>query len=224
MIRLKCFPALLVVDMQNAFCHPSGSFSKIGLPISRHAAIIPAIRHLKSLCNAHSIPIFYTQMAFNRDYSDAGIVIDSISSTLKNIKALVHSTWDAQIVDDLRPCSRDTLVTKTRNSAFFETNLRRLLRNQGINQIIATGVGTNVCVESTVRDAWAHGIHALTISNATATLNEEEQMASMINLRHFGGTISVEEFEMELKHRPLLPESSNTNDGSTPKIRVGREI
>ena len=199
MSRLKCHPALLIIDMQNAFCHQLGSFNRIGIPVLRHAAIVHTIRHVKHLCNAHSIPVFYTQMVFHEDYSDSGILIDSISPKLKDIKALVRNTWDTQIMDSLQPCSTDTLIPKTKNSAFFETDLTRLLQTMGINQIIATGVGTNVCVESTVRDAWARGLYASTISNATATLSEEEQMASMINLRHFGGTMSAEAFEAELK-------------------------
>ncbi|MCJ1383828.1 hypothetical protein MMC17_006942 [Xylographa soralifera] len=118
---------------------------------------------------------------------------------LKELKALVRGTWDAQILDDLQPSSSEIVVSKNRHSAFFDTDLCRLLAERNIDQIIATGVGTNVCVESTVRDAWMHGLYALTVSDATGALSEEEQMASMTNLRHFGGTILVQELETKLK-------------------------
>ncbi|KAF4626046.1 hypothetical protein G7Y89_g12117 [Cudoniella acicularis] len=198
MARLKSSPALLVIDMQNAFCHSSGSFSKIGLPISRQAAIVPAIKRLASLSHACDIPVFYTKMEFNPDFSDAGIMIDSMPE-LKNIKALVRGTWDAQILDDLQPNNKSVIISKTRHSAFFDTDLSEFLKERQINHIITTGVATNVCVESTVRDAWTHGLQALTVSDATATLSKEEQMASITNLQHFGGTITVQDLEEELQ-------------------------
>ena len=197
MARLKSSPALLIVDMQNGFCHPSGSFSKIGIPISRHAAIIPKIARLTRLCQSHNIPIIYTRMEFNEDYSDAGLMLDGLPG-IKEAEGLVRDTWDAQIVDELQPhpdAANVVVLSKTRHSAFFDTELSRLLKERDINQIIVTGVGTNVCVEATVRDSWTHGFQAITVSDATGTVSEEEQRASMTNLQHFGGSISVEELE-----------------------------
>jgi ureidoacrylate peracid hydrolase len=198
MSRIKSSPALFIIDMQNGFCHPSGSFSKVGLPVSRQLSIIPAINKLRSLSHEHGIPIFYTRSAFNEDYSDAGLDVHT-KPQLKEVKAFVRGTWDAEILEDLKPEPSDTIVTKTRNTAFWGTSLDKLLQQRGIDQIIATGVGTNVCVESTVRDAFAYGFHTLTVSDATATLTEEMQNASMVNLKEFGGIITLEELESELK-------------------------
>ena len=198
MARLKSKPALFIIDMQNACCHPSGTFSKLGLPASRLLAVVPAINHLRTLCHACGIPVFYTEMSFKEDYSDAGILVESFPG-LSDIKGFVRGTWDAQIVDDLKPESNETVILKARNTAFWGTGLDKILAEQGINQIIATGVGTNVCVESTVRDAFTYGFYALTVSDATATLSDEEQMSSLINLRSFGGIISVKELEDELQ-------------------------
>lgn len=175
---IKSSPALLIIDMQNGFCHSSGSFSNIALPVSRQTAIVPAIERIRRLCHTCTIPIFYARMEFNDDFSDAGILIDNLprSKELKDMKALVRGTWDAQVLDLLQPQSNEVVVSKTRHSAFFNTNLKQLLAERNIDQIIATDVATNVCVESTVREAWTHGFHALTVSDATATFSDQEQI------------------------------------------------
>ena len=140
-------------------------------------------------------------MSFNEDYSDGGILIDAIPG-LRDLKGFVRGTWDAEILDDLKPQANETVILKTRNGAFWKTGLDKILEERGIDQIIFTGIATNVCVESTVREAWSHGFHCLTVSDATAALSDEEQMASMTNLQHFGGTVSVKELEEELQMLP----------------------
>ncbi|MCJ1328371.1 Isochorismatase [Thelotrema lepadinum] len=155
--RVQSRPALTIIDMQNSFYHPSGSFSKSGLPTMNH-------------------------MAISEDYSDAGLLADTIPN-LKDNKGLIRGTRDVEILDDLKPRPEDTIITKTRNTAFWQTKLEELLRERGINQIIATGVGTNVCVESTIRDAWTNGFCALNVTDATATLTQEEHEASLLSIK-----------------------------------------
>ncbi|APA08414.1 hypothetical protein sscle_03g031840 [Sclerotinia sclerotiorum 1980 UF-70] len=218
MTRLNSSPILLVVDMQNGFCHPSGSFSKVGIPILRQAAIFPVIKRLIDLCRRTGIPVFYTRMEFSEDFSDAGIMIDG-KPGLKQAKALIRGTWDAQILDELRPEPYDFVVSKQRHSAFFGTDLHRVLSERGIDQIIVTGVATNICVESTVRDAWMYGFQSLTVQDATDTLSEKEHLASIINLQHFGGTISSRELEEELQKWSLLNGSNSL--GRTKDVEEG---
>lgn len=200
MAKLKSHPALLIIDMQNGFCSPSGSFSKIGIPTSRQAGAIAPIAWLASLCRNHHVPVLYTQTAFNADYSDAGLS-ENEHPGLKDAGGFVRDTWDAEIVEELAPRAGETVVQKTRNNAFFGTGLEGILREKGIEQIIAVGVATNICVESTVRDARSYGFHALTVSDATATLSDELQRASEMNLKFFGGTVTVRQLEEELESR-----------------------
>ena len=198
MARLKSHPALVVIDMQNGFCNPQASFGRLGIPTTRQAAIIPTIKQLIRVCRAHGIPVFYTQAGFNEDYSDAGIAEEELPG-LKDAKGFVRGSWDAEIVEELKAEPSDTIIHKTKNNAFFGSSLDQRLREKNINQIIATGVATNVCVESTVRDARSYGFHAVTVSDGTATLSEEQQAASMLNLQRFGGTITAKELEDELQ-------------------------
>ncbi|KAL9621497.1 MAG: hypothetical protein Q9160_004027 [Pyrenula sp. 1 TL-2023] len=144
MNRLKSDPALLIIDMQNGFCDTSGSFSQIGMPVTRQAAIIPSIKHLREVCRAPGIPISYTQTGFAKDYSDAGIAEDELPG-LKDTKGFIRGTWDAEIDDELKPESEEEVVVqKTRNNAFWQTGFEQQLAEKDINQIIATGVATNI--------------------------------------------------------------------------------
>jgi ureidoacrylate peracid hydrolase len=192
MPRLLHNSALVIVDMQNGFCHPDGSFSKLTLPVSRHTAIVPAISLLRAWSHSRNIPVIFTRLEFDADYSDSGLVMAD-QPQLRKLSAFVRGTWDAAIVDELKPREGEYILSKTRNTAFYETELEALLEKLGIEQLLVTGVGTNVCVESTVRDAWTRGFRCLTVSDATATLSDEDHQASLRSMGWFGGTVSTGE-------------------------------
>lgn len=200
MARLKAHPALFIVDMQNGSVHKNGSFTKLGMPVIGVEPIVSNINRLRDLCHAAGIPVYFTEMSFKDDYSDAGILASMVPG-LEGAKGFIRGTWDAAIMDELKVKDNETLVLKNRNSAFMGTDLADRLREKGIDQIIATGVGTNVCVESTVRDAFNLGFHVVTISDATGTVSPEAQAASMTNLFFFGGTATTQDLEAELQAR-----------------------
>ncbi len=81
---------------------------------------------------------------------------------------MVRDTWDAEIVDELAPEPGDRVVDKTRYSAFYDTDLEQQLRDLKTEALIVCGVTTNVCVESTVRDAFFRDIRVIVPSDATA--------------------------------------------------------
>lgn len=207
MVQLQSRPALFISDMQNAFCHPNGSFGKSGLPISNHMAIVPSINKLRALFRSLELPVLYTRLGYADDYSDSGILLENLTH-FKDMNAFVRGSWDVDIIDKLRPTEGEIVVDKTRNTAFWGTDFAKILEEKGVNQLVATGVGTNVCVESTVRDAFTNGMHVITVSDATATLSEEDHQASLKSLMWFGGTASVEEIEEALeKNRDQVPSS-----------------
>jgi ureidoacrylate peracid hydrolase len=199
---LKSNPALLIIDMQNGFCHPEGSFGKLGLPVSNHLNIVPTINKLRTASHAANIPIIFTRLCYNEDYSDAGVQMEE-QPHIKAMKGFVRDTWDSAVLDDLAPDTSkgEIVINKTRNSALFNTNLKDILISRGINQLLCTGVGSNVCVESTVRDGVSHDFYVKTLSDATATLTIEDHHACMKNLTWFGGVTTAEEVLQALKQR-----------------------
>ena len=203
MVELKSHPALVIVDMQNGFCHPNGTFGKLGMPVQNHLDIVPTINKLRSECHASSVPVFFTRMGFNDDHSDAGIQFED-HPQMKELGAFIRGSWDSDILDDLRPdpkSDHEIVIDKTRNTGFWHTNFESQLRARGINQLLLTGVGTNVCVESTARDAVTNGFYCRTISDGTATLTMEDHEASLKSLNWFGGSSSAEEVIEALRKR-----------------------
>lgn len=199
---LKSHPALLIIDMQNGFCHPEGCFGKLGMPVSNHLAIVETINKLRAASHAAKVPVIFTRLCYNQDYSDAGVQMEE-QPQIKELRGLVRGTWDADVLDELAPDTArgEIVIDKTRNSAFFKTGLEDLLRSRGVNQLLCTGVGSNVCVESTVRDGAARDYYCKTISDATATLTMEDHNACMKNLVWFGGVASSDDILRALKQR-----------------------
>jgi ureidoacrylate peracid hydrolase len=157
--------AVVVVDMQNAFASPGGMFDLAGVDISGAAPAIAANRALLATARARGVRVIYLQMTYRSDLSDAGgpnspnyhkelaMVLMRRRPELMG-KLLVENTWDWQIIDALAPQAGDHVITKTRYSGFSGTSLDAYLRSEDIRYLLFTGVATNVCVESTARDAY----------------------------------------------------------------------
>ena len=197
MFELKSHPALVIIDMQNGFCHPQGTCAKLGISVQNQLEIVPTINKLRSRSHASNIPVFYLYIAYNENYSDAGVLYEEPGMDRWKKGGFIRGTWDTEILDDLKPDVSDPneiVIEKTRTTGFWRTELESQLRSRGINQLLLTGVGTNVCVESTARDAVTYGFFCKTIRDATATLTEEEHEASLKTLDHyFGGVASSAE-------------------------------
>ena len=190
MVQLDSAPALLVVDMQNGFCHENGSFAKIGMQ-SEPKAIIPQIDELRSAFRAANMPIFFLRTGYNVDYSDRRG--RDRGDEIEQLQGLIRGSWDADILNELTPEPNEVVINKTRFSSFFRTKLEETLKDRGVNHIIMTGVGTDVCVESTARDAYQMNFGVTTVSDATGTCNEADHLAALHALRIFGGMASTAE-------------------------------
>jgi ureidoacrylate peracid hydrolase len=103
-------------------------------------------------------------------------------------KLLVEGTWDFQIVDALQPAPHDWVVLKTRYSGFAGTTLDSVLRAREIRYLFFTGIATNVCVESTLRDAYFHEYWPILLTDATMQAGPPAaQQATIFNVESFFG-------------------------------------
>ena len=159
--------AVIVVDMQNDFGSKGGMFDRAGIDISGiQRAVAPTARVLDAARNA-GIHIVYLKMAYRPDLSDLG-TSESVNRVRhlrlgvgqavtapdgKPSRVLIRDTWNSDIVDELKPHAKDTVIYKTRFSGFYKTDLDDVLRTCGVTHLIVTGCTTSICVESTVRDA-----------------------------------------------------------------------
>lgn len=157
--------AILVVDMQNAFVSKGGMLDLAGFDISGASRVVSAIRKVLEAARAAGIPIVYLQMGYKPDLSNGGgsaspnprkelaLCLMRDQPQWKG-KLLTEGSWDFAQVNELAAQPGDLVVVKSRYSGFAGTSLDAQLRARGIQFLIFAGLATNVCVESTLRDAF----------------------------------------------------------------------
>lgn len=199
-LEILSHPLLLIVDMQNGFCHPEGSFGKLGIPVHRMMTPVPNINKLRALAHAKKIPVLYLALGWEPDYRDAGILLKRFP-ILKDMKGFIWDTWDTAIIDEVKPdpSKGEEVLRKTRNTGFWGTDLGKMLENRGVDQLIVAGVGTNVCVESTVRDAFTNGFDCVVVKDACSTDKDEDHEGSLRNMNWFSVLAGTEEVEMAVE-------------------------
>jgi isochorismate hydrolase len=166
--------ALMVIDMQNNFVHPEGS---VYLSSSRH--IIKRIRRLQDLFHKRNRPVIFTRHQHAPDNSDTGVMDLWWSGS-----HIYRDTWASEIVDKLEVTGDDITVSKNRYSAFHGTNLREILRQHSVSQLVITGVMTNLCCETTAREAFMNDYLVYFCLDGTTTATEDMHVASIRNLAY----------------------------------------
>lgn len=183
---------LLVIDMQNAFCADDGGCARAGLPVVRTQAAIEPCRRLIGLARLASVPVIYSRYVLARDYADAGVIVNELWPHLKDAGALRAGTRDIEILDGLRPLPGDIVIDKNRPSAFFGTELARILGRLDTTRLVVCGVTTNCCVESTVRDAGQRDFHTFVVADAVAEYEEDRHEIALKSMaRLFGHVVSL---------------------------------
>lgn len=160
--------ALIVIDMQNGFCHPDGSFASIGLDVSRPLAAATGCRTLVDAAREIGVPVIWTRYVYRPDYSDGGLLVTDLLPAIKDIRSLEDGTWDAEILEDLTPAEDEVVIDKNRYSAFYGTRLEPVLTSRGIRNLVLCGVTTNMCVETTARDASQRDYRTVVVGDASA--------------------------------------------------------
>jgi ureidoacrylate peracid hydrolase len=201
-------PALLVIDMQNSYCTPGGSYEKyggiIGADLNAYRQIIPNVARLITTCREVEIPIFYTQQVREQSGIDLFTrlhrIVPERRSEFLRIPACVRGTWDAEIIDELKPTKNDHIVIKRRDSAFQDTELDLWLRSISIDTLIFTGVDTAICVENTLEDAFNIGYDVILVEDATASSWQKIGQATLRKVAGSYGWVIMTERLIELLH------------------------
>jgi ureidoacrylate peracid hydrolase len=186
--------ALLVIDMQNGFCHPEGSFAGLGLDVSMcNGAIAPCAR-LVEAAHAAGVPVIYTRYVYRADYKDGGVLVQEVLPALAEVKSLAAGTWDAELVDDLVPTDDDFVLDKNRYSAFYGTGLEPILTSLGSRNLVVAGVTTNMCVETTARDASQRDYRVFVVSDACGELDAARHDMALATLGFgFGAVVTTDD-------------------------------
>jgi ureidoacrylate peracid hydrolase len=184
--------ALVVVDMQNAFLKKGGLFDVMGmLDEGRAGCAIANNERIIAAFHRACIKVIYLRMVYRADLADAGGPGSpnywkekgremARKNPAHSHKFLVEGSRDAEIIDELKPLPEDIVINKNRFSGFFNTNLDSVLRTFNIKHLVFTGVATNVCVESTLRDSFFHEYFPVLISDACANAGPDYTQAAAV--------------------------------------------
>lgn len=194
--------ALIVVDMQNAYATAGGYLDLAGFDVSATRPVIEQIHVAVTAARAAGIQIIWFQNGWDDQYVEAGGPGSPNwhkSNALKTMRQnpdlqgtlLAKGGWDYQLVDELTPQPGDIVLPKPRYSGFFNTALDSMLRSRGIRHLVFTGIATNVCVESTLRDGFFLEYFGIVLEDATYQAGPPfAQQAAIYNIETFFGWVS----------------------------------
>lgn len=194
--------ALIVVDMQNAYASIGGYLDIAGFDVSKTKPVIAKIKEAIAIAHAAGIQVIFFRNGWDPKYVEAGGTGSPNyfkSNALKKIrqepeydgKLIAKGGWDYELVDELKPVEGDWRIDKPRYSGFFHTQLDGLLRAYGIRNLIFTGIATNVCVESTLRDSFFLEYFSVLLDDACYPAGpRSSHEATLFNVEKFFGWVS----------------------------------
>ncbi|WP_445300752.1 cysteine hydrolase family protein [Microcoleus sp. B5-C4] len=202
--------AMLVIDMQNDFCHPDGWLAHIGVDVTPARTPINPLTNLLPKLRSHAVPIIWINWGNRPDllnisaasrhvYNPTGSGVGLGDPLPKNnAPVLMAGSWAAQVVDELKPIPEDICVDKYRMSGFWDTPLDSILRNLGRTTLFFGGVNADQCVMATLQDANFLGYDCILVKDCTATTSPEYcWQATLYNVKQCFGFLSDSQAMLE---------------------------
>jgi len=182
--------ALVLVDVQNEFCHPEGVFGKKGCDLSAIEGMMVALRRLVDSAREKDIPIVFIQnIEDDNTDSFAWKMRPDAREDSANESVCRRGTWGTELYG-FTPGDDEILIVKNRFNGFLNTPMDAILKNKGIETLIFTGVATNICVESTARHASILDYHVILAHDACATWYPDLHEATCKNIRLWFGKVA----------------------------------
>ncbi|HUB95786.1 MAG TPA: isochorismatase family cysteine hydrolase [Stellaceae bacterium] len=188
--------ALVMIDMQRDFLEPGGFGAALGNDVSRLApAVAPAARLIAAF-RRHGLPVIHTREAHRADLSDCppakltrGGATLRIGDPGPMGRILVAGEPGVEIIPELAPAPGELVIDKPGKGAFYATPLGDVLRERGITHLVVGGVTTEVCVQTTMREANDRGFDCLLVEDATESYFPEFKAATLAMVRAQGGIV-----------------------------------
>ena len=191
--------ALINIDMQNCFVQGYPISATDGLEVLRR------VNRLAEVCRGANIRIIHTSLVLRPDGSNVGVLGETAPPVKEGI--LNKGSGSAALHKDLVVDNRDILLDKPRFGAFHGTDLELILRSQGIDTVIISGIATNVCCETTAREAMVRDFHVFFLSDGTTTFTmghasaAELQKATLATMDFlFAKVLTVDDMILKIQH------------------------
>jgi ureidoacrylate peracid hydrolase len=196
--------AVIVVDVQNDFCHSDSPLAKIGMDMTAAQEMVPHLLQLIDAARGAGAAIVWVKMVHSEN-TVSPVTLEHRLRTRPNAEMIcVEGTWGTELYR-VEPEAGEPIVIKHRYSAFVDTDLQLILRSRGITSLILTGVATNVCVESTARDAYMRDYYVTFVDDCSAAYDQAKHDATLRNMAdHFGVVVTSDEVMTAWQRVPAL--------------------
>ena len=188
--------ALIVIDMQRDFAEPGGFGASLGNDVSRITKIIPDVKRLIAGFRSAGLPVIHTMECHRPDLSDLPPAKRDRGNPSLRIgdlgpmgRILIAGEPGTAILPELTPIDGEIVIEKPGKGAFYATELGDILKSKGIKQLVFAGVTTEVCVQTTMREANDRGYECLLAEEATESYFPEFKAAAIAMIRAQGAIV-----------------------------------
>jgi ureidoacrylate peracid hydrolase len=194
--------ALVVIDMQNDFIAKDGLIAREGRDVSQAEAMAQELPKLLKTAREAGVFVVFVRNVYTTDnnfyLSDVWLeqAARKRNGGYTRIPVCGENSWSGDFYGDVRPLPGEPIVTKHRYSAFYNTDLDTILRANGIRTVVLTGVVTNVCVETSAREAFVRDYYVAVVKDGTAAYSQADHDMTLSNIdRFFGEVTSIAELQ-----------------------------
>ena len=188
--------ALVVIDMQRDFAEEGGFGASLGNDVSRVTRIVPDVKRLIEGFRAAGLPVIHTMECHRPDLSDLPPAKRNRGAPTLRIgddgpmgRILIAGEPGTAILRELAPVDGEIVIEKPGKGAFYATPLGDILKDKGISQLVFAGVTTEVCVQTTMREANDRGYECLLVEEATESYFPEFKAAAIAMIRAQGAIV-----------------------------------
>jgi nicotinamidase-related amidase len=188
--------ALVIIDMQRDFLEPGGFGEMLGNDVTQLGSIVPTLKGLLDFCRQKGLTVIHTLEGHQPDLSDCpsserkrGKGSLTIGDEGPMGRILIRGEPGNAIIPELAPIAGEIVIPKPGKGAFYATELQAILQKRSITHLLFTGVTTEVCVQTTMREANDRGYECLLVEDCTASYFPKFKQATLEMIRAQGGIV-----------------------------------